>query len=584
MKPRDRFRWGLLRRTTFCASLALTTLPGAAQEPGTAASPNRTDIEVLARRDLAVPTRDGVRLTTDVLLPDAEGPFPAILLRTPYGRASALGAWGGERLAARGYAVVAQDLRGKGDSGGSYDLPWVREGRDGYDTVEWIARQSWSNGAVGMLGGSALGQAQWAAAAERPPHLEALFVFPAISDPFFGGAYDSGVFSLTPFWAYQNSLARERPLPEFEWRSLLTLPLSRVDESTFGESVPIWDRYLELDEQDEWPTLHWPDDVRRIEIPVMHVMALWDGDGIGPVLNWAALRQKPNQRLVFGPWDHGMSMPARRGDVDYGDASRISLLELILSWFDTWLMGRDAGLDTRSRARVFVTGCNEWIDLADWPPPDARPVSYHLGAGSPELAGTLSRSPTGDPSTSSYRFDPMQPRLMSFEESVFSETTVLPFPAPANDALLFLTEPFVEPVVIGAPVELDLDISSTGRDADVFALLVDVSPAGEARALTHPGKLRLGYRDGWSSYRPLEPGRVETVRVRLWDVAHRIGTRHRLGLVIRSDWLPRWSRNLGTAEPIASAERGVAVEQTIHHGGPAGSRLRLRELVQTCAD
>jgi hypothetical protein len=518
--------------------------------------------------------RDGVQLVADAVMPSAPGRYPAILIRTPYGREPALAAWGAESLARDGYVVVAQDVRGKGDSEGEFDIPWVGEGPDGYDTIEWAAAQSWSNGKIGTLGGSYLGQVQWAAAVLQPPALKTMLVFPAISDPFFGGPYDSGVFSLSPFWAYENNGRRSRDVPDLDEEHFLTLPLSQLDDVMFGESIDLWDRYLTLDTQHSWKGVNWPEDLSGVDVPVMHVMALWDGDGIGPILNWSTMRQyRDDQWLVFGPWGHSMNQRGRRGDVLYGEDSKIDLLNLIRDWFGAWLKD---GEFRETRVRVFVTGRNEWRELDDWPPRDAEVVSFYVSPGTESSnLGSLGFEPPQVASEMRFSYDPSKPRRMGFRESVFVDTTELPFPLDANDVLFFQTEPLAEPFAVGAPVELSLSFSTTVEDTDFFALLVDIEESGTVRALTHPGKIRARFLQDWSQPEALTPEKRYSTTIRLWDVAHVFEVGHRVGLVIRSDWFPRWSRNLNTMEAIDTATHSNRAQQTVYCGGEEATVLRV---------
>lgn len=550
------------------ATLALAPL-AACSTPGSVASENQAGPR---REELLVPMRDGAELAALALLPESGGRNPVILLRTPYGRAAALEAWGAVRLVTRGYAVVAQDVRGKGESDGVFE-PWVNEGRDGFDTIEWIAAQPWSNGKVGMLGGDYLGQAQWAAAALRPPALRALFVLPAIQDPFFGGAYDCGVPSLSPAWAYANSGRAPRALPRIDPKRFLELPLGKLDEALLGETVPLWDRALERDTQAAWKGLHWPDDLRQVSVPVMHVMALWDADGIGPVLGWTEMRRRTDQWLLLGPWGHGLERDALRGDVRYGDADWFDLERSIDEWFDAWLKD---GEIRRARVSVFVTGANAWREYEDWPPAEARVATYFLHPpAEPGKPGRLESARPAADAVARYAFDPAAPRDMGPRASIFADTTRVPFPLDERDVLFFQTEPLAEARVVGAPLELGLRISTTAEDADFFALLVDVAPSGEARALTYPGKLRARYADGWSQPKALVPGAKVDLVIRLPDVAHEFAAGHRIGLVLRSDWFPRWARNLGKVEPLATATEGVRAEQSVYCGGEGGTELRL---------
>ncbi|MBC7238082.1 MAG: CocE/NonD family hydrolase, partial [Chloroflexi bacterium] len=152
--------------------------------------------QIIVERDVEIPMRDGTILRANVYRPAAEGRFPVLLQRTPYGKDTASVDFG-LLSAARGYAVIVQDTRGRWASDGIH-YPLRDEFDDGYDSVEWAAAQSWANGKVGMWGGSYVGWTQWAAAAARPPSLVAIFPSVTFMDPYAdvwrpGGALGLGV-------------------------------------------------------------------------------------------------------------------------------------------------------------------------------------------------------------------------------------------------------------------------------------------------------------------------------------------------------------------------------------------------------
>jgi putative CocE/NonD family hydrolase len=472
-----------------------------------------------------------------------------ILVRTPYLRATSNQAYPLDTLAGMGYVVVAQDVRGKGDSGGTFS-PWVDEGRDGADTIAWLARAPWSNGRVGMLGGSYLGAAIWAAADRDPPALRAMVVLPAISDPFYGGAFDSGIFSLAPGWPYENSGRRPREVPPIDEARLRTLPLAGLDEAVFGETVPIWDSYLARETRGAWASPRWPRAVCASNARALMFAGLWDGDGIGPARNWEARQAcRPGRTaLVLGPWGHSMAQNGARGDVAYGENSRIQLMPLIADWFDRELRGIDRG--PVPAARIFVTGENRWRAFAAWPP-RAGAFDFHPGGaadadGRPALTERAGRAA---PLPIVYAPQGIGREL---RPALFVRTTLMPPSQTPGDQLVFATAPFAAPARIGGAPVLRARVVPGDDDADLFAFIVDIAPDGTMRAVTHPGKLRLSYRKGMDRRLPLRPGRPVDVEVRLWDFAHRFDSGHRLGLILRSEWFPRWALNTG-AGPIGTA-------------------------------
>jgi len=524
----------------------------------------------------SVPMTDGTPLATEMVLPVEEGPFPTILVRTPYGRGWQV--FHRSHWAARGYALVVQDVRGRGDSGGLWE-PWRHERGDGRDTIEWIRRQPWSNGRIGMIGASYEAQVQWLAAVQAPEGLDALVPLVSGTDPFLDTPYDHGILKLSLLgWAHSTTHP-DREVEQLEDGALLTLPLSDVDRAYFGVDLPIWNDWVRRHTAVEWRDAAFLEDVPRVQAGVLHVSGLWDVEAIGTAYNWAASRKAglEDRWLVFGPWEHQNFVEpvgTVRGDVDYGTSAAIAFTELWVRWFDHRLKGKDVGWEDQARARVFVTGANQWMDLDDFPPSEVETIEMHL-SDEVEAAAfrRLSRTATSTPATVEYRYDagatPVQ------EDPTFTTTTVYPVDRDATDEVRFLTAPLEDALtVVGSP-EVEVSFSTDAADADLFAFLLDMDPSGTVRAVGHPGKLRLGFREGWDEIRPLEPGRVYRVTIPMFPVAHRFDRGHRVALVIRGDWFPRYARNLGTAGPVADATETKAATHVIHVGGDRSSTLRL---------
>ena len=388
-----------------------------------------------------VPMRDGVRLATEVILPRGPGPFPAVLARTPYGRgwqAFHLAHW-----AARGYALVFQDVRGRGDSEGAFE-PWLHERKDGYDTIAWLLNQPWSNGRVGMIGASYAAQVQWLAAAEHPPGLVAIIPLVSGTDPFEDTPYDHGILKLGLLeWSHAvthpgHTAAGTGP---DAWR---TLPLSRTDDAVFGEDIPIWNDWVRRNDPASWADAAFLTDVTHTDVAVLHVSGLWDVESIGTATNWAALREAGhrNQWLVFGPWGHqnfADTMVTDRGDVEYGPEARLNLMALWVRFFDTWLKDREVGWRDEPTARVFVTGANHWLRLDGFPPPSGRLLELCLGDSDPGLGATLSACSGVPPATVRYTYDPANvPRQ---PDPSFAESSAYEAGDGAGDEVRFLGAP-----------------------------------------------------------------------------------------------------------------------------------------------
>jgi putative CocE/NonD family hydrolase len=529
---------------------------------------------------VTIKMRDGTDLIANIFRPADGEQHPAILRRTPYGRRS-LPPTEGMYWASRGYALIVQDVRGRHDSNGEWK-PWAHERKDGYDTIDWIAKQPWSNGKVGMIGGSYGGMVQWAAAAEAHPALKCIVPQVSPPDPFFNIPIDHGVPDLfaSLFWAdyvSQQRLEARLGSPD-NLKKLLTLPLSRLDDEVLGHDIPFFNDWWTKETASAFAG-SFMDDLPKIKIPVLHISGWWDGTGNGTKLNWAKLReaQHPSQWLIYGPWGHDFNSSTTHDDVDYGPDAILELDSLYLRWFDTWLKGKQVAWEKQPRVRVFVTGANHWRELSDWPDPKSELLTFYLSSTGPANGaasrGRLLPSPPKSERPDQYLYDPAKVKV-----SEETDSTIIEIPGDKKDLLVYKTDPLTEAHDLAGPIELELYFSTNVKDTDFFASLVAVDEKGEMRLIGLPGKIRARYLSGWDTPTLLQPGRTYKAVIALWDVAHRIEKGGRLGIIIESEMFPTYARNLNTGEPNAVATRMVTATQTIYHDGKRPSALRLRRL------
>jgi uncharacterized protein len=531
-------------------------------------------------KGVKIKMRDGTELVADIFRPADGEEYPTILQRTPYGRESRAAAEG-EWWASRGYVLIAQDVRGRNDSDGEWQ-PFVNERKDGYDTIAWIAKQSWSNGKVGMIGGSYGGLVQWAAAEDAPPALKC--IVPQVSPPhsLFSIPFDYGVPDLLGVLLWANYV-REKKVPgQFgspeNPEKLLTLPLSKIDDEVLGHDIPFFNA---------WWTKETPaafgggfvNDMSKIKIPVLQVSGWWDTCANGTKLNWAKLREAKHQYqwLIYGPWGHDFNSSSRYEDVDYGPDAIMELDSIYLRWFDTWLKDKKVNWEKQPRVRIFVTGANQWRELSDWPDSKSEPLSFYLSSTGPAngaaSGGKLLLSPPKSEKPDQYVYDPARVKLPEWTDS-----TIVKIPDDKKDLLIYKTEPLNETLDIAGPIELELYFSTNVKDTDFFASLVDIDEKGEMRSIGLPGKIRARYLSGWDTPTLLQPDKTYKAVIALWDLAHRLEKGRRLGIIIKSEMFPLYARNLNTGEPNAEATRMVTATQTIYHDAERPSALRLRRL------
>lgn len=532
------------------------------------------------RRDgVEIPMRDGTNLAATIMMPEGDGPFPTVLVRTPYGR---LFEWGNRvHWAARGYVLVAQDVRGRGDSGGEFD-PWMNERTDGFDTIEWIVSQSWSNGRVGMIGASYAAQVQWLAAAERHPALDAIIPIVSGTDPFYDTPWDHGILKLGLLgWAFDVTHP-DSTAAEGSWEDVAVSRIADVDSVRTGRDLPIWNDWVARDDPEHWASAAFLDelaaDPEGDDVPaVLHVSGWWDVESIATDRNWhrLAVAGKRDQWLLYGPWQHDNFYehpPLARGDLEFGEAARIAYLGEWTRFLDHWLKDRPVALDTVSKVRAFLIGANRWAGGDTWPLPSVTERAYTLqsrdggGDAGRLVAGDASRDGLRTPT--SFRSNPAD--ILVRDNASFAEDTRYPEGTVNRaDQLAWVSDAFDVPVELIGPAELDLTVTSDGPDVDLYALLVSVDRDGIVRALAQPGKVRASFAMG----EKLRPGEPVRVTVPMFPVGYRLPAGSRLGLVLRGDWFPRFA-------PLAvDGATPRTVEATI--GGPGEPAPRLTVHVLT---
>jgi len=503
------------------------------------------------RLDEKPAVRDGVKLATTVHLPPGDGRWPVILTRTPYGRGGMDGF--AKRFVDRGYAFVSQDCRGRFDSEGTY-LPFFDDPHDGYDAVEWVAAQPWSNGKVGMLGGSALGITAHLAATQEPPHLLCAYVAVAPSSARTQTIYAGGV--------YRKEL-------NDGWLMSQKVPQAIGETISHPAADPHWD-YREI------PSFH-----ARMRIPIYEVSGWFDIFAQGALDNFSGLQARGagvaagNQKLLMGPWAHGPLNGRLRYPND--DAGAVFGKECD-RWFDRWLKSEQNGIDREPPVRYYVLGDgepgaagNEWRTAESWPPP-SRATSLFLHAG-----GGLRREPAGDSEQSiAYTYDPASPVPTKGGGNLFLPRGPLDQReiGDREDYLRFVTEPLAEPLEVAGRIHADLYIESDAPDTDFVAKLVDVHPDGY-EALLADGIIRARYREGLEREVFLEPGKVAHVRIDLWSTAAAFARGHRIAVHVTSSNDPRFDPNPNTGKPLRADVEKKAARNRVHMDAGHPSRVVL---------
>ena len=544
--------------------------------------------------NVAVVMRDGVTLRADVYRPDAPGKFPVLLERTPYNKYSNIDA--GLTGAARGYVVVLEDVRGRDGSEGEW-YPFKYEPNDGYDSVEWCARQPYSDGHVGMIGGSYVGATQMLAAIAAPPHLVAIFPNITASNYHAHWAYQGGAFMQLLSQAWSSALA----INVLSKRTGGSAQASHWDYMKPPANYPVIDPGTAKGVADyyfDWiahPTYdaYWKqwsieEHYAQITVPALTMAAWYDLFQDGSIRNYMGLRRhaatpaaRAGQRLVIIPGGHS-GWGRTIGDVDFGADAAVDIDSYTYRWFDHLLKGVDNGIDREKPVKIFVMGRNVWRDEDDWPLARARQARFYLhsavGANSLSGDGRLSTEAPAAERPDQYVYDPEHP-VPTHGGSVLGDPANYP-PGPLDqrtvegrrDVLVYTTEPFKADTEVTGPVSLDLYVSSSAPDTDFTGKLVDVAPDGRAINLTD-GILRARYRNSMEKAELMKPGETYHLTVDLWSTSNVFLAGHRLRVEVASSNFPRFDRNPNTGASPEAAGPSVPATNAIYHDAAHPSAL-----------
>jgi len=544
--------------------------------------------DVTVERNVAAKMRDGVTLRADIYRPKAEGKFPVLLVRTPYDKTGSMGF--GLRAAARGYVVIAQDVRGRFESEGEW-YPFKYESQDGYDTIEWAAALPYSNGKVGMFGGSYVGATQFLAAIAKPPHLAGICPNVTASNYHDGWTYQGGAFEQWFNESWATGLAKNTMRRRVEaggnaigWTKILPLRGYSVLEAPESEGLaPYFTDWLAHPNYDDyWKQWSIEDHYAQIQVPVLSFAAWYDIFLGGSLKNFVRLKTEAGteaarrgQRLAVTVGGHaGQSSTGKVGAVEFGNKLPADSDEVTLRWYDWLLKGEANGVEKEKPVKIFVMGKNEWRDEDDWPLARAKNTRYFLHSSGAANGlggnGSLSTVAPAEEKPDQYVYDPNDavPTIGGPLCCGALPTGIGPEdqrPAEArNDVLVYTTPAFAEDTEVTGPVSLDLYVSSSAVDTDFTGMLVDVWPNGFAQNLTS-GILRLRYRNSQEKPELANPGETYHITVDLWATSNVFLAGHKLRLEVSSSNFPRFDRNLNTGEEQARATRMIKATNVIFH-------------------
>jgi hypothetical protein len=555
-------------------------------------------VAVVVEHNTPIEMRDGTQLRADIYRAAEGGPFPVLLIRTPYGEQLMRGTVPVIPAVDAGFAVVLQHCRGTGTSDGEF-VPFEHEATDGFDTIEWCARQPWSDGSVAMYGPSYLGMVQFAAAAQAPTALRALVAVVTPADYHWGLAYRQGAFQLGQAlgWhtmkcaqqlAYRaaagQDVSGELPavlgLMADPAAGYARLPLR---DAPVGRILRSWRDWLDHEERDGyWAGLSYRDARDRVAAPALHVGGWFDLFLGGTLDIYTTLSRhaatayaRRNQRLIIGPWTH-TDRTGVVGEVHFGSAASdaaIQLERVQLDFLRHAVQPSEEDLPGPP-VRLFVMGDNVWRDENEWPLARTRWTRWHLHAG-----GSLSPAPpTAGAAPSRYVHDPRDP-----VPTVGGSTVLFGGPGGGSvswlagprdqrpvearpDVLSFTSEVLAEDLEVTGPVSVTLHAATSAADTDFTAKLVDVWPDGRALCVLD-GIVRARFRRGADRADPIIPGEIYEYTIDLIATSQVFKAGHRLRVDIASANFPCFDRNPGNGAPAATATEDdfVVAEQTICH-------------------
>jgi len=561
---------------------------------------------VRLEENVYVPMRDGVKLATDLYFPTgAAGKLPVILIRTPYGKSewrpgSAKGAVV-RMFASSAYVVAVQDKRGRFLSQGEYALAF-KEDVDGYDTIEWLAKQDWSSGKVGTYGCSDRGDAQLWLAATRPPALAAMIpqasgsaLGPAGNRYRYFGAFKGGALRLAAAaeWMINNGSKVRQPVPPaavMALESLLwTLPVSAMMQRA-GLTHTDWESILSRGLTDPWwDRFPYYKGGEKVDVPALFVNS-WADFGVNETLfefdffrtHSLSQRSTSNQFVIISPSAHCQSeivaAPTIVGARDLGDA-RKDFWSIYLQWYACWLKGEANEVTRMPRVQYYLMGRNEWRTAESWPPPGTRFRRYFLRSGGNANSlsgdGTLStQAPASGEPNDTYAYDPRAPVPTGpgagVAEGFFDQRAV----EAREDVLVYSSAPLRKGLEVTGPITARLYVSSSAPDTDFTVKLVDVHPDGRAFDV-QDGILRARYREGFERGVPLKPGKVYPIDVSLDATSNFFDVGHRIRVEVSSSNFPRYDRNLNTGADNFAETRMVVARNSVHHSRDCASCITL---------
>lgn len=525
------------------------------------------DLGAVTETHLMVPMRDGMKLSMYLYTPPGKGPWPVLYEELYMNILSDSLRQRHARLASHGYVVAVENFRGTHLSEGVYvgyrALGWGEQ-KDGYDSVEWLARQSWSNGKIGTFGGSQAGYAQNFLAVTQPPHLLAQYI-------------TDGGLSLFHLGYRIGGTAR----PERFKQSMVTDCRDQAEGlAHLAEQLkhPLYDAYW----QQEDCTRYFD----KMNVPGFALASWFDFMSIGSIETYMGRQHRGGksargkQQLLIGPWIHGGTKGPKIGELEFPANAAFSVDDHMIRWFDFYLKGVKTGVDQDAAVRYYVMGAtgeagapgNEWRTAADWPVP-AKDTPYYLHAAQTGTAGQLSTgAPKSGNTSTEFLADPLHPAPIPGRAFAGAKDAREYEKHP--EVRTFTTDPLAGPVEWTGKVRAELWASSSAPDTDFIVRVSDVYPDGRSILLIDSIR-RARYRDGFEQEKLMDPGQVYKIAFDLGWLSQVFNRGHRIRITVGSTGADFYEPNPNTGEAITLTPpaKTMVARNTIYLNGKYASRV-----------
>jgi len=538
-----------------------------------------------------VTMRDGIKLATTVYLPLKGGPHPAVLVRTAYNRIGFYDPF----FVKNNIALVTQDCRGRYESGGNF-YPFVNEPDDGFDTLQWIGKQPWCNGKIGMFGDSYLAATQLLVAPLQNKFLKVINPRFMAADCWKHAYYCDGAFSLALSWSWlcfetATKISHAVAMPLLDVKQFLkSLPIINMDERSGAGVVPYFRDYVSHCKFGKfWHLLRLSDKYDYFKIPVLLTAGWYDNYAAEAVNMFTGLQKantnesiKKQHRLIIGPWTHGINYSTTLGELDFGPEAEKER-DSTQRWLNCILKNKPATDFQKAPIRIFVMGKNYWRDEQEWPLKRTCYTYFYLRTGRRLDA----KPPATEESPDCYVYDPENPvptcggnhSVGPYNPGLYDFVKPGPYDQHSieqrNDVLIYTSRILARDIEITGHVKLFLYASSSAKDTDFVARLTDVYPDRRSINITE-GILRVRFRKNiWGKPELLVPDKIYLFEIDMQVTSNVFMAGHKIRLQITSSNFPLWDRNLNTGNNPATDTRYIKARQTIFHSPKYPSALLL---------